>query len=139
VWSEVITDRGYACPTLRSYRALGTRAPLYAYEFVDPSSPAPFSVLPGDLNGGATHGAEMPYLFDLVPGQPALTPAQQALAADLVGAWARFVVRGDPGGPVQWPRWSGDGPILSMVSTGPGLAPKPATEFAAAHRCGLWS
>jgi hypothetical protein len=25
-----------------------------------------------------------------------------------------------------------------MVSTGPGLAPKPATEFAAAHRCGLW-
>jgi para-nitrobenzyl esterase len=139
VWSEVITDRGYACPTLRSYRSLGTRAPLYAYEFVDPSSPAPFSVLPGDLNGGATHGAEMPYLFDLVPGQPALTPAQQSLAADLVGAWARFAVRGDPGGPVQWPRWSGDGPILSIVSTGPGLAPEPATEFAAAHHCGLWS
>ena len=47
VWSEVITDRGYACPTLRAYRSLGTRAPLYAYEFVDRSSPAPFSVLPG--------------------------------------------------------------------------------------------
>ena len=96
-------------------------------------------MLPGDLNGGATHGAEMPYLFDLVPGQPALTPAQQALATDLVGAWGRFVVRGDPAGPIQWPRWNGDGPILSIVSTGPGLAPKPATEFAAAHHCGLWS
>ena len=64
----------------------------------------------------------MPYLFDLVPGQPALSAGPAGAGRRLVGAWARFVVRGDPGGPIRWPRWSGDGPILSISSAGPGLA-----------------
>jgi para-nitrobenzyl esterase len=139
VWSDVITDRAYACPALAGYRALATRAPLYAYEFTDPSAPAPFGALPADLNGGATHGAELPYLFDLTPGQPELTAAQQALATDLVGAWARFVVDGDPGGPIAWPRFNRDGPLLSINSAGPGLVPKTATDFATAHHCTLWA
>jgi para-nitrobenzyl esterase len=138
VWSDVITDRAYACPALDAYRALATRAPLYAYEFTDPSASTSFAALPADLSGGATHGAELAYLFDLVPGQPALTASQQALATELVGAWARFAVNGDPGGPILWPRWSGDGPILAIGSAGPGLVPTPAAEFAAAHRCSLW-
>ena len=138
VWSDVITDRAYACPALSTYRALATRAPLFAYEFTDRSAPAPFGALPADLTGGATHGAELPYLFDLVPGQPTLTPAQQSLAGDLVGAWARFVVKGDPGGPILWPRFTRDGPLLSIGSAGAGLVPRTATEFATAHHCALW-
>ncbi|HVH21650.1 MAG TPA: hypothetical protein VNA11_04255 [Pseudonocardia sp.] len=39
VWSDVITDRAYACPALVTYRALATRAPLFAYEFTDRSAP----------------------------------------------------------------------------------------------------
>ena len=139
VWSDVITDRAYACPALATYKTLATRAPLFAYEFTDRSSPAPFGALPDDLNGGATHGAELPYLFDLVPGQPELTPAQQALAADLVGAWARFVVKGDPGGPIPWPRFTRDGPLLSINSAGPGLVQKTAADFATTHHCALWN
>ena len=140
VWSEVITDRAYACPALHAYRSLATRAPLYAYEFVDPSAPAPFAALPAELTGGATHGAEMPYLFDLVPAPPALTPAQQALAADLVGAWARFVVARRPGRPdrvAALERRRSD-PVDQLDRPGPGCT-KPATEFATAHHCGLWN
>ena len=74
-----------------------------------------------------------------MPGQPALSAAQQALAAELVGAWARFVVRGDPGGPIPWPRFAADGPILSIGSAGQGLVPQTATQFAATHHCALWS
>jgi para-nitrobenzyl esterase len=148
IWSEVITDRAYACPALAGYRALATRAPLFAYEFTDTSAPAAFAARPEDLADGATHGAELAYLFDpypsdpypsdAAPGRPALTPPQQALASALVGAWARFVVRGDPGGELVWPRWDGDGPILSIGSASQGMVPKPAAEFAAAHRCTLW-
>jgi para-nitrobenzyl esterase len=140
VWSDVITDRGYACTGLATQRALGPRAPLYAYEFADPTAPSPFVTLPPDLATGVTHGAEMPYLFDLVPAQPALTPEQQALATEMVAAWAQFAATGDPnggGGPV-WPRWAGAGSVLTITGAGQGTAVRPAAEFAAAHNCGLW-
>lgn len=138
-WSDVITDRAYACPGLATYRALWPRAALYAYEFADPSAPAPFVTLPPDLAGSVTHGSEMAYLFDLVPGQPELTAPQQALSAELVGAWARFVVTGDPGGSLPWPRWDGDGQLLSFTTAGPGTTVRTGTEFAEAHHCALWS
>ena len=137
-WSDVITDRGYACPALATYRVLGQRAPLYAYEFADPTAPATFVALPRDLARGVTHGAEMAYLFDLVPGQPVLTPQQQALAAELVGSWARFAATGNPNGDgaPAWPRWAGDGQVLVIAGAG-GVA-RPAPDFAAAHQCALW-
>lgn len=148
VWSDIITDRAYACTNLATYRSMGSKVPLYAYEFADPTAPSPYIALPPDLTGGATHGAEMPYLFDLVPGQPVLTPEQQAVAAEMVGSWARFVTTGDPnGGPdgdpdgdtaLPWPRWTGDGAIRTIIGAGQGSAARPATDFAAAHRCGLW-
>ncbi|MCO1653434.1 carboxylesterase/lipase family protein [Pseudonocardia humida] len=138
-WSDVITDRGYACPALDAYRAMGRRAPLFAYEFTDPSAPATFTALPPDLSGAATHGAEVAYLLDLVPGQPALDPAQRELADRMVAAWARFATTGDPsppGGPA-WPRWTGEGQITTL---GPGApAPRTGPEFADAHRCRLWT
>ncbi|MFD1521897.1 carboxylesterase/lipase family protein [Pseudonocardia yunnanensis] len=140
VWSDVITDRGYACTMLATQRILGPRAPLYAYEFADPTAPSPFVALPPHLATGVTHGAEMPYLFDLVPAQPALTPEQQALAKEMVAAWARFAATGNPnggGGPV-WPRWAGAGSILTITGAGHGTEVHPAAEFAAAHNCGLW-
>lgn len=139
VWSDVITDRAFACPALAGYRSLGSRAPVYAYEFADPTAPSPFAALPPDLATGVTHGAEMAYLFDLVPGQPTLTGPQQELAAQLVQAWARFVTTGNPNGGdpgVDWPQWTGDGEILTF--TGEGTTVRPAAEFAAAHHCDIW-
>ncbi len=136
-WSDVITDRAYACPALANYRVLGTSAPLYAYEFDDTTAPSPFVALPRELAGGVTHGAEMAYLFDLVPGRPALSPAQEATAQGLVDAWARFVATGSPDdGTGTWPRWSGGGQVLSI--TGTGATAVSAAGFSAEHHCGLW-
>ncbi len=67
-WSDVITDRAYACTSVATYQSVSTRAPLFAYEFADPTAPSPYAGLPPDLADGVAHGAEMPYLFDLVPG-----------------------------------------------------------------------
>jgi para-nitrobenzyl esterase len=139
-WSDVITDRAYTCPALASYRWLAARGPVYAYEFADPTAPSPFVALPPDLAGGVTHGAEMPYLLDLVPGQPTFTPEQQALAAELVDRWARFVRTGDPNGPDlnPWPRWTGDGLVLTITGAGSGSTVTPAADVRNAHRCALW-
>lgn len=138
-WADVVTDRAYACPALAGYRTAS--APLYAYEFADPTAPAAFIALPPVLAGGVTHGAEMAYLFDLVPGQPALAPAQQTLADQMVAAWARFVATGDPNGAdaPTWPRWSGDGEVLTITGAGRGTVAHPAPDVAAAHHCGLWA
>jgi para-nitrobenzyl esterase len=139
-WSDVITDRAYACPGLVNYRALAARGPLYAYEFADPAAPSPYVALPAGLAGGSPHGAEMPYLFDLVPAQPQLTATQQALATELVNRWARFATTGDPnaGTSTEWPPWSGDGRLLTIAGPGPATTVSPATAFATAHRCALW-
>jgi len=134
-WADVVTDRAYACPALAAYGK--AQAPLYAYEFADPTAPSTFIGLPPTLAGGATHGAEMAYLFDLVPGQPAFTPAQRTQADRMVAAWARFVVAGDPSGDARtWPRWSGAGQVLSIGATT--MAARPAADVAAEHHCGLW-
>ncbi|MHA6625522.1 carboxylesterase/lipase family protein [Pseudonocardia sichuanensis] len=139
-WSQVITDRAYACPGLATYRMLADVGPVYAYEFADPAAPSPFVALPPDLSDGATHGSEMPSLFDLVPGQPQLSPTQQELAGELVARWARFAATGNPnGGPgTPWPEWTGEGQILTMTGPGAGTAVRTPSQFVADHHCGVW-
>ncbi|QYN39686.1 carboxylesterase family protein [Pseudonocardia sp. DSM 110487] len=144
-WSDVITDRAYACPGLVNYRALADRGPLYAYELADPAAPSPYVALPADLAGGSAHGAEMPYLFDLVPGQPELTAAQEALAAELVDRWARFATTGEPNAGTSgfdtvtsWPPWTGDGRLLTISGPGAATTVTPGPAFAEGHRCALW-
>jgi para-nitrobenzyl esterase len=138
VWSDVITDRAYACPGLAMYRLVGGRAPLYAYEFADPTAPSPFVALPPDLTGGTTHGSELAYLFDLVPGQPAFTQQQQALAEQLVTSWAKFASTGDPnGGRIAWPRWKGFGQILAITGA-TNTTTMSAADFSTMHHCELW-
>lgn len=149
MWADVITDRAYACTGLATYRGLGARAPVFAYEFADPAAPATFDALPPDLAGGATHGADLAYLFDLVPGQPVLTPDQRALSERMVRAWARFAATGDPAGPdgsdpgdgadPPWPAWSGDGSIRTLTTDPAGAGTRSGTEFAAAHHCAVWA
>jgi para-nitrobenzyl esterase len=143
-WSDVITDRAYACPGLVTYRALADRGPLYVYELAVPDAPSPFVALPPDLAGGSAHGAEMPYLFDLVPADPELPDGQRALADELVARWARFATTGDPNGPsadaptTRWPAWTGEGSVLTIGGPGPATTVTPGPRFATAHRCALW-
>jgi len=94
--------------------ALGTVAgglllgvvPDAIYEFADPSAP-PLIPAPPDFNPGASHAADLFYLFDL-PGKPLrldgstypLTTAQHRVADTMITAWSTFAKTGKPG---DWP------------------------------------
>jgi para-nitrobenzyl esterase len=137
VWADLVTDRAFACPNLVTYRSFAQRRDLYVYEFADPAARPP-AALPGHLRDGVTHGAELPYLFDVGPDGPA--PDQAALAAEMIGYWTRFVAGGDPNEPgrITWPRFVGEGEILTLAGGEGGITPRSAAAFAADHHCDLW-
>src|SRR5260221_14648043 len=91
--------------------------PIHAYEFADPNAPDLFQPLIG-FSYGASHAAELQYLFDAktlqgpadaaanaaspAPGAavqpPPLTPGGGQLAAEMKAYWANFVRFHDPNG-----------------------------------------
>jgi len=88
------------------------------------------------LVGLATHGAELPYLFDQ-PATPVTLdlPGQQALAASMRTDWASFAGTGNPSShALPWPSFNGTR-LLSLVP----LQSQVTTDFAAAHHCSFWA
>jgi para-nitrobenzyl esterase len=119
-WAAVMTDRMFACTTLTTERLLARHNPVSSYEFAERSGPH----LDDRYPWGAAHGYELPYLFD---GMTWLTGTPQpALAATMVGEWARFAATGTTG----WPRFP-YARSLAASATGP-------VDLAAEHRCDLW-
>ena len=101
--------------------------PTYAYQFNDDAAP-------GFGLGQATHGAELPYLFDR-PSTATLNPDQQALAASMRTDWASFAGTGNPSSAaLPWPSFGGTR-VLSLVP----LQSQVTTDFAAAHHCSFWA
>jgi para-nitrobenzyl esterase len=104
---QAITDRTFRVPAqqLAAAKAQAGGA-AYAYDFRWASSA-------GLLPGLAFHCLDVPFAFDTL-GEPgvreAAGPAPPAsLAADMHGAWVRFVTHGDPG----WPRYeTGKRPVM---------------------------
>ena len=94
---------------------------------------------PGFLPPVATHGSELPYLFDLpnAPFPPQFSAGQQALAASMRAAWAHFAATGNPAtAAVPWPAISANStPMLSLVPPQPQLE----TDFATRHHCAFWA
>ncbi|MCO1574369.1 carboxylesterase family protein [Crossiella sp. SN42] len=123
-WSDAMTDRVWACPTLETARLLRAVTPTHSFEFADRTAP---SLLPPpkDLPLGAYHGAELPYLFDSPGVLPALTaPAQHALSAEMLRHWTAFA-RGER---LPWPQ------VPAVRQLG-----RPATNPAVEHQCGFWA
>jgi para-nitrobenzyl esterase len=111
---------------------------VYAYEFADRDAPSLFP-FPPDLPGGAYHGSEILYLFDLpIPGfDPAMTVEQLELADMMIAYWANFAHHGDPNGaglPV-WPPFSTSDPPPFAQSLAPGPEGVHPIELAARHQC----
>src|SRR5215470_17700730 len=63
-FTTLVGDASFACPALQIDQLTAQRAPAYAYEFNDDNAPQLFTP-PGFLPALATHGSELPYLFDL--------------------------------------------------------------------------
>jgi para-nitrobenzyl esterase len=98
------TDRVQAEParfTASAFVAKG--APAYVYRF----SYVPAAIRERWRNG-APHGAEIPYVFNTLGANPAVTPVpeDQAVARTVNSYWANFAKTGDPNGSglPRWPR-----------------------------------
>ncbi|NOY79452.1 MAG: carboxylesterase family protein [Kiritimatiellaeota bacterium] len=102
--AKVITDSTFIAPTRRFARDLARRhrAPVYAYHFT--------RVSPGARrNGaGATHGAEILYVFGTCAARFGFEERDLKLSETMRGAWVRFAETGDPNGPglPHWPAYS---------------------------------
>jgi para-nitrobenzyl esterase len=134
-FSLLVSDASFACPALQVDRWTAARGvPTYAYQFNDDN--APVNIV-GKSLGLATHGTELPYLFDQpnAPFPAMLNPGQQALAASMRADWASFAGTGNP--PTRalpWPSFNGTR-VLSLVP----LQSQVTTDFATAHHCSFWA
>ncbi|WP_327256821.1 carboxylesterase/lipase family protein [Streptomyces sp. NBC_01244] len=133
-FAAVLTDASFVCPQLRDSRALARHVPTYDYVFDDRRAPD-FTGLPpvAGFPYGASHGSELPYLFDT--GLP-MGAAQRVLAERMSGYWTRFAATGDPNAPGTGPWWPRSPAVLSLapVPSG-GIRP---VDAAARHHCRLW-
>ncbi|MFI7006357.1 carboxylesterase/lipase family protein [Streptomyces sp. NPDC050145] len=132
-------DRLFACPALRVDQSLAARGPVYTYEFADRTSPL-FASLPqnADFDFGATHAAELNYLFKPYGIAPRLTAEQRALVDQMAQYWGSFVHGSAPrsAGQPAMPRQE-SGAVLRLRTTAAG-GNAVTSGLHAAHHCGLW-
>ncbi|MFD9301377.1 carboxylesterase/lipase family protein [Streptomyces sp. NPDC060048] len=131
--AAVLSDASFICPQLRDSRALARHVPTYDYRFDDRRAPD-FTGLPpvADFPYGASHGFELPYLFDT---GLALSAPQRALSDRMTGYWTRFAATGDPNAPGSGPWWPRSPAVLSLAPGPSGIRP---VDAAAEHHCALW-
>jgi para-nitrobenzyl esterase len=132
-FSLLVSDASFACPALQVDRWTAARGvPTYAYQFNDDN--APVNIL-GKSLGLATHGAELPYLFDQPNTPVVLDPDQQALAVSMRTDWASFASTGNPSSSaLPWSSFN-RARVLSLVP----LQSQMTTDFATAHHCSFWA
>ncbi len=94
--AQWVVDTMYRCPVVMQlawHAAAGN--PSYQYQFD--------RAAPGREAAGATHGAELPYVFGL------LGPQHRAVDYDISNAiqtyWTNFMTTGDPNGSSSLPQW----------------------------------
>ncbi|MFC7304005.1 carboxylesterase/lipase family protein [Streptomyces monticola] len=140
-YAAAFGDQLFACPALRVDAALARRGQVYAYEFADRSSPL-FASLPqnADFDFGATHAAELNYLFKPYGRAAAFDAGQKALSAQMTAYWGSFLHGSPPGAPGQrdMPEQSREpGHVLQLRTTSAG-GTTTTPHLAQAHHCDLW-
>jgi len=131
-FSTLVSDANFACPALQVDSWTSRRVPTFAYQFNDDNAP----FVP-HFPAVATHGSELPYLFDLpnLPYPTTLDSAQQALAASMRSAWAHFARTGRPGtAALPWPSYRHDTSVMSLATPQSVVT----SDFASVHHCAFW-
>jgi para-nitrobenzyl esterase len=131
VLSALLTDQGFACNQRRWNRTIAPRVPTYVYEFADPHVPVELAVRPS-FPLGAFHQTDLFYLWGVFNPAGPRTPAQDRLAARMIGYWSAFAHTGSPGR--GFPRHQAGEPVLRLHPDGDTVN----TAFGSAHQCDFW-
>lgn len=102
---RITSDDLLVCPTLdTATRVAAAGGSVHYYNFDRP----PPSPIIQSLKLGATHAAEIAYVFGTTPQD--FPPEDLALGLLMQGYWARHALLGDPngGGAQNWPAWQRD-------------------------------
>jgi para-nitrobenzyl esterase len=134
-YTAILTDYVFACPAFEADRAMARHTKVYAYEFADENAPT-LGFPPVSFPYGASHGFDLPYLFDYAGYVPAFTADQQMLSERMIRLWTNFAKRGRPGGGWRRLERSGDGFFASLVPPLP--VRRAAADFEADHKCQFW-
>ncbi len=108
----LLADQVFACPARRLARAMAANGPVYAYEYRYVSDADPFGL-------GATHGAELVFVFanpeGIVGLEPELDEVSAALSDEIQTAWTTFAASGAPAPSVAWPAETPDEPAVMLL------------------------
>jgi para-nitrobenzyl esterase len=140
-YAAAFGDRLFACPALRINPRLAQRGRVYAYEFADRTSPL-FASLPQDVDFdfGATHAAELNYLFKPYGRSPDFNAEQRDLSGQMTAYWGSFIhgsvprAKGQQAMPEQG---SQPGRVLQLRTASKG-GNATTTTLRAEHNCDLW-
>ncbi|WP_454299842.1 carboxylesterase/lipase family protein [Salana multivorans] len=134
-------DAMFACPAIVSADALADAGrDVYVYEFADRTAPGSGgSFTPPDLDLGATHTSELPYLFGYTSIERPLDATQRQLADTMIATWVSFAAHGVPTVPddVAWPQFHQAREVLVLQGEAAGGL-QTITDFEATHHCDLW-
>ncbi|WP_394841596.1 carboxylesterase family protein [Pendulispora brunnea] len=138
-WSQIMTDRIIVCPSVRAHRWLGAATRAYAYEFSDRNAPLVLP-LPPDVQRGALHSSEVPYLMNLLGFNPNFTADQKALSDQMIGYWTRFAKTGNPngGGSPAWAPVCGSDTTPNTQGLDTGAGGIHPVDISAEHQCEFW-
>ncbi|MFI0803670.1 carboxylesterase/lipase family protein [Amycolatopsis lurida] len=131
-FADAMTDRIWGCTQLETERLLRERTRTFGYEFADRDGPSLLPAPPG-MSMGASHGAELAYLSDVVAPPAELTPAQRELGARMIRYWTAFARTGDPNGE-ELPKWRPSPRTQSLAPDAIG-----PVDLAAVHDCRFWA
>jgi len=122
--ARVFGDQSLVCSTYdAALRAAKAGAPTWLYNFDIPSNVG---------NLGATHGAELVYVFGTSPN---LTEEQQRASDGIQGYWTNLAKKGDPNGQglAEWPKFSAENDVRINLA----LEFKQVEKFRSSE-CELW-
>ncbi len=107
--------------TWAALQAKTGKSKVFVYEFTRHVAPAN-----AREPTGATHGSEIPYVFDDLSSRPGLdyTQADRQLAGLLSSYWTNFAKTGDPNaaGLPAWPDYTNASPRMLLLNTQPAVA-----------------
>jgi para-nitrobenzyl esterase len=129
-------DQMFACSALRNGASLGERGRTYAYEFDDRTSPL-FASLPqnADFDLGATHAAELSYLFKPYGEKIRMNSQQRALSRQMTDYWGDFIRTGHVDDLPDQSRKPGKVLQLRTKAAGGNTVNR---DLRAEHRCDFW-